>query len=125
MISIAGRRIGSGSRPYIIAELSGNHNGTIERAFTLMERARACGADAEKLPTYTADTVSIDCAAEDIKIKGRLWDGRSLYELYQEAQTPWGWHEALFVRARELGIAVFSTPFDETAVDLLEGLEAP
>lgn len=124
-VEIADRRIGSGHPPYVIAEISGNHNGKLDRALALIEAAQSAGAHAIKLQTYTADTLTIDCAGEDFKIKSGLWEGRTLYELYQEAHTPWDWHPALFERARELGIAMFSTPFDKTAVDFLEDLNCP
>ena len=124
-ISIAGRKIGPDRPPYIVAELSGNHNGELALALRLIDVAKAAGADAVKLQTYTADTITIDHDGPGFRIEGGLWDGRSLYELYQEAHTPWEWHEALFAHARKIGIAIFSTPFDASAVDFLDRLGAP
>lgn len=124
-ISIAGRRIGHAYPPYIIAELSANHNGKLETAFRIIEQAAKAGADAVKLQTYRPDTITMDSDGDDFKIKGGLWDGRTLYELYQEAHMPWEWHKPLFDHARKLGITIFSSPFDNTAVDLLEDLDAP
>jgi pseudaminic acid synthase len=124
-ISIGGRQLGPDQPPYIVAELSGNHNGDIGRALALIDAAKAAGADAVKLQTYTADTITIDHDGPEFRVHGGLWDGRRLYELYQEAHTPWDWHERLFAHARELGIEIFSSPFDPTAVELLERLGAP
>ena len=124
-ISISGRPIGPDHAPYVIAEMSGNHNGDIDRAFALIDAAKESGADAVKLQTYTADTITIDHHGPGFDIEGGLWAGRSLYELYQEAGTPWEWHAALFEHAAKRGITVFSSPFDPTAVAFLEELGAP
>lgn len=124
-ITIDGKKIGPDFKPYIIAELSANHNGDINRAYQVMEEAVKAGADAIKIQTYTHDTMTIDCDRDDFQIKGGLWDGQTLYELYKKAHLPWGWNKLLFEKARELGITIFSTPFDFTAVDLLEELNAP
>jgi pseudaminic acid synthase len=124
-IEIDGTKIGPEHPPYIIAELSANHNGDINRAFAILEMAKECGANAIKIQTYTQDTLTIDCDKDDFKIKGGLWDNRTLYDLYAEAHMPWEWHKALFDKAKELGITIFSSPFDSTAVDLLEELGTP
>jgi N-acetylneuraminate synthase len=124
-VSIAGREIGPGQPPYIVAEMSGNHNGEIGRALALIDAAKAAGADAVKLQTYTADTITIDHDGPEFRVRGGLWDGRRLYDLYQEAHTPWAWHEQLFAHARDVGIDIFSSPFDPTAVELLSSLGAP
>lgn len=124
-ISIDGRKIGGNHPPYVICELSANHQGRLERALELVEAAAATGADAIKIQTYTPDTLTIDHAGVDFRIRGGLWDGYTLYELYKEAYTPYEWHPMLAKRARELGVTLFSTPFDETAVDLLGSLGVP
>ena len=124
-IDIAGRRIGPDFEPYVICELSGNHNGRLDRALKLLETAAATGADAIKIQTYTPDTITIDHDGPGFRIEGGLWDGRTLYDLYGEAQTPFEWHEPLFAKAKDLGVTLFSTPFDESAVDLLERFDAP
>ena len=124
-IAIAGRRIAADEAPYVIAEMSANHNGNIETAFKIIEAAKQAGADAVKLQTYTADTITLNCDSGEFRIKGGLWDGRTLYDLYQEAHMPWEWHAPLFAHAHKHGITIFSSPFDNTAVDLLEDLNAP
>jgi N-acetylneuraminate synthase len=124
-VEIAGRRIGSGREPYVICELSGNHNGRLDRALEMIDAAADTGADAIKIQTYTPDTLTIDSDRSDFRIEGGLWSGRTLYDLYREAHTPFEWHEAMFARARARNVTLFSTPFDETAADLLEALGAP
>jgi pseudaminic acid synthase len=124
-IVIDGKRIGNCYPPYLIAELSANHNGDINRAYKIMEEAKKAGADAIKLQSYTHETITIDCDSEEFQIHGGLWDGQTLYELYKGAHMPWEWHKPLFEKAKELGITIFSSPFDFTAVELLEELDAP
>ncbi|GAA4426769.1 pseudaminic acid synthase [Pontibacter saemangeumensis] len=123
-IQIEGRFIGPGQKPFIIAEMSGNHNQSLERALAIVDAAAEAGADAIKLQTYTADTMTLP-GAFTIADENSLWKGRELYDLYKEAYTPWEWHKPIFDRARELGLIAFSSPFDETAVDFLEELGAP
>jgi N-acetylneuraminate synthase len=124
-IEIDGKRIGPAYKPYIIAELSANHNGKIEQALQSIEVAAQCGVDAIKIQSYSPDTMTIDCDKDDFQIKDGLWKGYQLYDLYKWAQTPFEWHQQLFDKAKQLGITLFSTPFDESAVDLLESLGAP
>lgn len=126
-VIIAGRRIGPGTPPYVIAEMSGNHNGELDRALRIVDAAAEAGAHALKLQTYTADTITLDAGSSDFSIEdpASLWTGRTLHSLYDEAHTPWEWHGAIFERCRERGLACFSSPFDETAVDFLEELDAP
>jgi len=124
-VVISGRTIGPGCPPFIIAEMSGNHNADLSRALDLIEAAKEAGADAVKLQTYTADTITIDYDGPGFVIEAGIWQGRRLYELYDQAHTPWDWHQHLFERASKLGIAIFSTPFDPTAVAFLEDLGAP
>ena len=124
-VTIDGRKIGAGHPPYIVCELSANHLGKIEHAMALIDAASEAGADAIKIQTYTPDTITIDHDGAEFQIRGGLWDGQTLYRLYQQAYTPYEWHSALFKRARERGVTLFSSPFDETAVDLLSGLGAP
>ena len=119
-VMIGKTAVGPNSPPYVVAEISANHLGDLDRALTMIDVAHECGANAVKLQTYTADTMTIDADTPDFKISEGLWAGRSLYELYGEASMPWEWHEALFARGREIGISVFSTPFDPTSVAFLE-----
>lgn len=113
------------SKTFIVAELSANHGHKLEVALESVRVAKEAGADAVKIQTYTADTITLNCDADDFKVKGTLWDGRTLYDLYQEAYTPWEWHQAIFDEAQKCGITCFSTPFDKTAVDFLEDLGNP
>ena len=122
---IDGRRIGLNESPYIIAEMSANHNGSIENAFKIIEMAKKAGADAVKLQSYTPDTITINMNTSDFMIRGGLWDGQSLYDLYQSAFMPWEWHKPLFDHAKKNQITIFSSPFDLSAVDLLEDLNCP
>jgi N-acetylneuraminate synthase len=124
-IEIAGRKIGPDHEPFVICELSGNHNGSLDRALQMVDAAADTGCDAIKIQTYTADTITMDVDRPEFRIHGGLWDGRSLYELYEEAHTPFEWHAAIFERAKKRGVIIFSSPFDETAVDLLADLGAP
>lgn len=124
--SIGNFKIGKDSPVFIIAELSANHNGSLDNALETIKAAKRVGADAIKLQTYTADTITIDAKTDDFRLKqGTLWDGKYLYDLYKEAYTPWEWHEKLFKAAEDEGLICFSSPFDKTAVDLLESLNAP
>jgi pseudaminic acid synthase len=124
-ITIAGRRISADDPPFIIAELSANHNGKLATALKIVDAAKSAGADAVKLQTYRPDTITLDSDSPDFQISGGLWHGRTLFELYQQAHMPWEWHAPLFERARDIGILIFSSVFDTTAVDLLESLNAP
>ena len=127
MIKIGNREIGTGCGPFIIAEMSGNHNQSLARALEIVEAAAKAGAHALKLQTYTPDTITLDIRGGEFEIKdpNSLWTGKNLYDLYKEAYTPWEWHKPLFDRANELGMMAFSSPFDETAVDFLESLNVP
>jgi len=122
---ISGRVISNTTSPYVIAEISANHNGSIDNAFNLIRQAKLCGADAVKLQTYRPDTITLDCDSDEFTIKGGLWHGKTLYQLYTEAHMPWEWHAPLFDYAKKIGITIFSSPFDFTAIDLLENLNAP
>tara|TARA_B100000242_G_C43038706_1_gene484408 strand:+ start:471 stop:1511 length:1041 start_codon:yes stop_codon:yes gene_type:complete len=125
MFEIDKIKIGKGNKPYIIAELSANHGGDIERAKLSIRAAKESGANAVKIQTYTPDTMTLNCFKEDFLIKEGLWKGYNLYKLYEEAHTPFEWHKELFDYAKKINITIFSTPFDETAVDLLENLNTP
>ena len=124
-MQIGNYKIDKESKVFIIAELSANHNGSLETAIETIHAAKRAGADCIKLQTYTADTITIDCDKQDFIIKDTIWHGRKLYDLYNEAYTPWEWHFKLFETARQIGLECFSSPFDKTSVDLLESLNTP
>ena len=124
-MKIVNREVGGKAPVFIIAELSANHNGSIKTAIETIRAAKRAGADCIKLQTYTADTITIDCNNDDFLIKGTIWEGKNLYQLYKEAHTPWEWHEELMRVAKEEGLICFSSPFDKTAVDFLENLNVP
>ena len=124
-VVIGGRPVGPTHKPFIIAEMSGNHNQSLARALALVDAAAAAGVDALKLQTYTANTITMDTGFAINEAGQSLWEGKNLYKLYQEAHTPWAWHAEIFARARQLGMLAFSSPFDETAVDFLETLDVP
>jgi pseudaminic acid synthase len=124
-IAINGRKIGNNFPPYIIAEMSANHNGDINNAYKIIDMAKSSGADCVKLQTYTPDTLTIDSKLPDFQLTEGLWTGQSLYELYKGAFMPWEWHQPLFDYAKKVGITIFSSPFDNAAVDLLEDLDTP
>ena len=124
-MNINGREISATKPPYIIAEMSANHNGDINNAYKIIDMAKSCGADAVKMQTYRPDTITMNMKTPEFMIEGGLWDGKNLYELYEWAQTPWEWHKPLFDYSKKVGITIFSSPFDNTAVDLLEDLNTP
>ena len=124
-ITINNRKIGQNYSPYIIAEMSANHNGDINNAYKIIDMAKLAGADSVKLQTYTPDTLTIDSILPDFQLTEGLWAGQSLYDLYKSAFMPWEWHKPLFDYAKKTGITIFSSPFDNTAVDLLEDLNTP
>jgi len=124
-MKINNRLINVENPPYVIAEMSANHNGDINNAYKIIDMAKTAGADAVKLQTYKPDTITMDMRTPEFMIEGGLWDGQSLYELYKSAFMPWEWHKPLFEYAQKIGITIFSSPFDNTAVDLLEDLNTP
>lgn len=125
ILKIDNRIISADQSPFVIAEMSANHNNDINNAFKIIEMAKEQGADAVKLQTYRPDTITLDCNSDEFTIHGGPWDGRTLFSLYQEAFMPWEWHRPLFDHAKKIGITIFSSPFDSTAVDLLEDLNTP
>jgi len=124
-LTINNRRIGPGYPPFIVAEVSANHHGSLDMAIAILDAAKKAGADAVKLQTYTPDTITLNSRSDEFMIHSGLWEGRSLYELYSEAYLPWDWHRPIYEHANKIGLTIFSSPFDFTAVDLLESLDSP